>query len=147
MADPPGSSLCNRVNHGVLYTHREAEGHRERHPFDTITEGVGLNRLTQNFEKAVIDRAYKIPDDQTLRMAKYLVQKEGIFAGASSAMNCVAAVQTAKWLGEGNVIVTILCDSGARYINKFYSKSWLQNYNPNLASVLDEDINDLSFIK
>lgn len=147
LADPPGSSLSNRINYGVLYTHEEAEGHRVRHPFDTVTEGVGLNRLTSNFEKAKIDKAFKIPDDQTLRMARYLIEREGLFVGASSAMNCVAAVKTARMLGEGNVIVTILCDSGSRYLTKFYSKPWLEKYDKKLASVIDERVTDLSFVK
>lgn len=49
LIDPPGSSLFNKVNYGVLYTSEEAEGRRLRNPFDTITEGIGINRLTANF--------------------------------------------------------------------------------------------------
>ena len=52
LADPKGSSLLNRVRYGVLYASEEAETYRVKHPYDTIIEGVGLNRLTANFEKA-----------------------------------------------------------------------------------------------
>ena len=147
LSDPPGSSLVSRVNYGVLYTHEEAEGHRERHPFDTIVEGVGLNRLTDNFKKAKIDKAYRVTDSQTLRMAKYLTSHEGLFLGASSAMNCVACVKAARELKEGSVIVTILCDSGSRYLSKFYNKKWLQNYDPELAAIQTEKISDISFVQ
>lgn len=49
LSDPKGSSLRNRVNYGVLYASEEAETYRVKHPYDTIIEGVGLNRLTANF--------------------------------------------------------------------------------------------------
>ena len=49
LADPPGSSLRNHVMCGLCYTDEEAEGHRKKHPFDTVVEGVGLNRLTKNY--------------------------------------------------------------------------------------------------
>ncbi len=48
-----------QVVRGVLYAPVEAEGRRLRNPFDTITEGVGLNRLTQNFNQAAIDGAFQ----------------------------------------------------------------------------------------
>ncbi len=42
-----------------MYTREEAEGKRLRNPFDTITEGIGINRLTQNFAQAAVDRAFR----------------------------------------------------------------------------------------
>ena len=54
LIDPPGSSLFNRVKRGVLYTCQEAEGRRLRNPFDTITEGIGINRITANFSLAQV---------------------------------------------------------------------------------------------
>lgn len=146
LADPPGSSLRNKINFGVLYTHEEAEGHRVRHPFDTITEGIGLNRLTRNFESAKIDRAFKVNDEESLAMAKFLIEREGVFVGSSSALNAVACVKAAKTFGEGQVIVTIFCDSGTRYMSKFYNKQWLQNYNETLLDALKHTSSDLSFI-
>jgi hypothetical protein len=53
LVDPPGSSLYNKVNRGVMYCKEEAEGTRLKNPFDTITEGVGINRLTANFSIAL----------------------------------------------------------------------------------------------
>ena len=52
LIDPPGSSLFNAVTRGVAFAHEDAEGTRLRHPCDTITEGIGINRLTANFLQA-----------------------------------------------------------------------------------------------
>ena len=63
LADPEGSGLFNKVKFDVLFTNQEKEGHRLKNPFDTVVEGVGLNRVTANFEKASIDDAYKVNDE------------------------------------------------------------------------------------
>jgi hypothetical protein len=52
LVDPPGSGLFNAVTRGVAFAAAEAEGRRLRHPCDTITEGIGINRLTANFRLA-----------------------------------------------------------------------------------------------
>ena len=51
LVDPPGSGLYNKVTRGVMFTSQEAEQKRLRNPFDTITEGVGINRITRNFSE------------------------------------------------------------------------------------------------
>ena len=53
-------------------------------------------------------------------MARFLVEKDGLFLGSSSAVNCFAAVKLAMELGPGHRIVTILCDSGTRHLSKFW---------------------------
>lgn len=126
LADPPGSGLYNKVKRGVMYTREEAEGKRLRNPFDTITEGVGINRITTNFEKAVIDDAFKVSDEESVEMAAYLLRNEGLFVGSSSAVNCVGAVKAACKLGPGHTIVTILCDGGQRHLSKFYDTNYLK---------------------
>ena len=62
LADPEGSGLYNKIKYGVLFTNQEKEGYRLKNPFDTVIEGVGLNRQTKNFNQAIIDDAYKIKD-------------------------------------------------------------------------------------
>lgn len=81
LADPPGSSLYNRVTRGVLYTREEAEGKRLRNPYDTIVEGMGLNRLTTNFSKARVDGAFKVSDQEAVEMSQLLMKEEGLFLG------------------------------------------------------------------
>lgn len=98
------------MKHKVCHAFVEAEGQRKKHPFDTLVEGVGLNRITKNFEKAIIDDAFTVSDVESLHMAHFLIENEGIFVGASSAMNCVAAVKTSRKYPNLKTIVTILCD-------------------------------------
>ncbi|CAG8473460.1 8717_t:CDS:2 [Cetraspora pellucida] len=92
------------------------KGTRRRHQVDTIIEGVGLNRMTENFNSAcgLIDDAIRVSDEEAVAMARFLVREEGLFVGSSSAINCVGCVRVARQLGPGNRIVTILCDSGQR---------------------------------
>ncbi|MCO5591560.1 hypothetical protein L7F22_045547 [Adiantum nelumboides] len=129
LIDPPGSSLYNRVTRGVMYSQEEAEGKRLKNPFDTITEGIGINRLTQNFKLALLDGAFRGTDREAVEMARFLVRKEGLFLGSSSAMNCVGAYRVAQMLGPGHTIVTILCDSGLRHLSKFYNNDYLAKLN------------------
>jgi cysteine synthase A len=53
-----------------MYTPQEAEGKRLRNPFDTITEGIGINRMTKNFEKARLDGAFRATDQEAVDMAR-----------------------------------------------------------------------------
>jgi cysteine synthase A len=90
LADPEGSGLLNRVKYGVMFDTREREGTRRRHDVDTIVEGIGINRVTANFEvgRECIDDAIRVSDAQAMAMAKWLVENDGIFVGSSSAVNC-----------------------------------------------------------
>jgi cysteine synthase A len=78
--------------------------------------------LTENFEagRELIDDAVRVTDEQACRMARWLVEHDGIFVGSSSSVNCVAAVETAMRLPKGSRVVTILCDSGTRHLSKFW---------------------------
>ena len=124
LADPEGSGLFNKIKYGVMFSSTEREGTRRRQQVDTIVEGIGINRITENFEagRELIDDAVKVSDLQAMKMARWLVEKDGIFVGSSSAVNCVAAVVTALQLPEGSRVVTILCDSGTRHLSKFWKK-------------------------
>ncbi|KAJ5781169.1 Cysteine synthase [Penicillium paradoxum] len=125
LADPQGSGLFNRVVYGVMFDVKEREGTRRRRQVDTIVEGIGINRVTANFEagKEMIDDAVRVTDAQALAMARWLVEKDGIFIGSSSAVNCIAAVKTARKLGPGHRIVTVLSDSGSRHLSRFWAKA------------------------
>ncbi|KAL9940206.1 hypothetical protein V8E36_000911 [Tilletia maclaganii] len=133
LADPQGSGLYNKVKYGVMYSATEAEGTRRRYQVDTMVEGIGLNRLTHNFELGLecIDDAEQVTDDEAVRMSRWLVLNDGLFLGSSSAVNCVAAVRTALKLKQSSksaqrpVVVTILCDSGARHLSKFHNDAYV----------------------
>lgn len=128
LMDPPGSGLFNKVTRGVMYTKEEAEGKRLKNPFDTVTEGIGINRVTANFMMAELDGAYRGTDREAVEMSRFLLRKDGLFVGSSSAMNCVGAVRVARDLGPGHTIVTILCDSGMRHLSKFFNDEYLANH-------------------
>ncbi|XP_057765476.1 cysteine synthase 2 isoform X4 [Salvia miltiorrhiza] len=128
LVDPPGSGLFNKVTRGVMYTREEAEGRRLKNPFDTITEGIGINRLTENFKLAVLDGAFRGSDKEAVEMSRYVLKNDGLFLGSSSAMNCVGAVRVAQQMGPGHTIITILCDSGMRHLSKFYNAEYLAQY-------------------
>ncbi|KAI4144057.1 MAG: hypothetical protein L6R39_004334 [Caloplaca ligustica] len=125
LADPQGSGLFNRIKNGVMFDNLEREGTRRRSQVDTIVEGIGINRVTANFEagRELIDDAIKVSDEEAMAMARWLAEKDGIFAGSSTAVNCVAAAQLARQLGPGRRIVTILCDSGTRYLSRFWAQA------------------------
>ncbi|KAH9948625.1 PALP-domain-containing protein [Amylocystis lapponica] len=122
LADPEGSGLYNKVKHGVMFDRKEAEGTKRRHQVDTVVEGIGINRLTNNFELAlpIINDAFRITDAEAVAMSRYIVHNDGLFLGSSSACNLVACVKLARKMGwkEGQTIVTIMCDSGSRHYSK-----------------------------
>ncbi|KAI8086046.1 tryptophan synthase beta subunit-like PLP-dependent enzyme [Halteromyces radiatus] len=122
LADPQGSGLYNKVKYNTMYAPTEKEGTRRRHQVDTVVEGIGVNRLTRNFDigRQWVDDAYRVTDDEAVRMSRFLVREDGLYLGSSSAVNCVAAVRVAKQLGPGHVIVTLLNDSGQRHLTKFW---------------------------
>ncbi|KAK0624655.1 cysteine synthase-like protein [Bombardia bombarda] len=124
LADPQGSGLYNKVKHGVMYSPTEREGTRRRQQVDSIVEGIGINRITENFEagRGLVDDAVRVTDEQACRMARWLAEHDGIFVGSSSSVNCVAAVVTALSLPEGSRVVTLLCDSGTRHLSKFWKQ-------------------------
>jgi len=116
LADPPGSALHAYYTTGTL----KAQG-------SSITEGIGQGRVTKNLEGAIVDTAYLIPDEETLRMVFALVAEEGICVGASSGVNVAGAIRLAHDLGPGHTIVTVLCDPGTRYQSRLFNPGYLKS--------------------
>ena len=115
LADPPGSALYSYFTTGEL----KAEG-------SSVTEGIGQGRITKNLEGAPIDMAYRIPDDEALRIVFALTAEEGLCVGASTGVNVAGAIRLARELGPGHTIVTILCDSGTRYQSRLFNPAFLE---------------------
>ena len=101
LADPQGSGLFNRINFGVMFDPKEREGTRRRQQVDTIVEGIGITRVTANFEagRELIDHAVRVSDEQALKMARWLVAKDGLFVGSSSAVNCEQSLSKISGIG------------------------------------------------
>lgn len=62
-----------------MYAPQEAEGTRRRHQVDTVVEGIGINRITKNFEFAhgLIEDAFRVSDEEAVKMARFLVREDG----------------------------------------------------------------------
>ncbi len=115
LADPPGSSLYEYVRSGTL----KATGN------GSITEGIGIGRLTANLKDAPIDEAVHIEDGETVGYVYRLLREEGLFLGSTSGINVAAAVRVARDLGPGHIVVTVLCDGGAKYQSRLFNRQWL----------------------
>jgi cysteine synthase len=114
LIDPTGSGLYSYMTTGEF----KAEG-------NSITEGIGINRATANFNRARLDGAFQGTDQQVIEMSQYLLKHDGLFLGSSAALNVVGAVKLARKLGKGHTIATILCDGGGRYQSRMYNPEWL----------------------
>ena len=116
LADPPGSSLYAYVRSGTL----QATGS------GSITEGIGIGRITANLRDAPVDDAVHVEDAETVRLVYRLLHEEGLFLGSTSGINVAAAMRVARELGPGHTVVTVLCDGGARYQSRLFNRAWLE---------------------
>jgi cysteine synthase A len=118
LADPEGSGLYGWVKSGDL----SVTG-------SSITEGIGQSRVPGNLAGAAIDDAVRIGDAEALAAVFQLLRHEGLSVGGSAGINIAAAMRVALALGPGHTIVTILCDSGARYQSKLFNPAFLRGKN------------------
>jgi cysteine synthase A len=114
-ADPYGAAMWSWFTHGNL----------DNDDGDSFAEGIGQGRVTKNIEGLAVDKAYRIEDQMALSILYHLLRDEGIFLGLSSGINIAGAVRYAQEHGPGKTIVTILCDTGAKYQSKIYNIGWL----------------------
>ncbi len=115
LTDPDGAALYHYYAHGEL----KAEG-------SSVAEGIGQGRITANLENAPIDTQFRISDAEGLAQVHALLAKEGLALGLSSGINVAGAMALAREMGPGHTIVTILCDSGFRYLSTLYNPLWLK---------------------
>ncbi|MFN9716757.1 MAG: cysteine synthase A, partial [Sphingomonadales bacterium] len=122
LTDPHGAALYNYYAHGEL----RAEG-------SSVAEGIGQGRITANLEGAPIDTQYRISDEEGLVWVERLLKEEGLCLGLSSGINVAGAIALGKELvAEGRPnpqVVTILCDTGFRYLSTLYNAEWLASRN------------------
>jgi len=116
LADPHGAALYNYYAHGEL----KSEG-------SSVAEGIGQGRITANLEGAPIDTQFRISDEEGLAQVEALLRDEGLCLGLSSGINVAGAIHLARALGPGKTIVTILCDTGFRYLSSLYNADWLRS--------------------
>lgn len=116
LADPGGAALYNWFTDGEM----KAEG-------SSITEGIGVARITGNLEGFKPDHVWRVEDAEFLPILFDLVQYEGLSLGGSAGVNLAGAVRLARELGPGKTIVTCLCDPGARYASKLFNVEFLKS--------------------
>jgi cysteine synthase len=114
LVDPHGAALFSYYETGEL----KSEG-------SSIAEGIGQGRITANLEGAPIDAQFRVSDQEGLAEVRRLLDREGLCLGLSSGINVAGAVRLARRMGPGHRIVTILCDSGLRYLSTLYNPDWL----------------------
>ncbi|KAI8453058.1 tryptophan synthase beta subunit-like PLP-dependent enzyme [Phakopsora pachyrhizi] len=96
-----------------------------------VSNGKGrvTNNLQPEINSGLIDDAIYVSDEESIEMVYRMLDKEGIYLSASSALNVVAAVKMAEQMGKGKRIVTMLCNSASKYQSKLFLKSWLESKN------------------
>jgi cysteine synthase A len=115
LSDPHGAALYDYYACGEL----KSEG-------SSVAEGIGQARITANLEGAPIDTQFRISDEEGYHWVRRLLDEEGLCLGLSSGINVAGAVALAKQLGPGSRVVTILCDTGFRYLSTLYNPEWLK---------------------
>lgn len=128
LVDPKGSGLKSYMETGEF----KSEG-------GSITEGIGIMRLVENFKKAKLDGAISLPDQDLVTVSRYVRETDGIVLGLSSALNLAAALYMAVKKGPGKTIVTIQCDLGERSYSKLYNDEFLASK----ELKVDQSIHDL----
>jgi cysteine synthase A len=116
VADPRGAAMYHLFKDGQA---KATEG-------GSITEGIGLGRVTPIIEDLKVDKPYLIPDEEALPLIFDLLEHEGLCLGGSSGINVAGAIRLAKDLGPGHTVVTVLADGGARYQSKLFNPEFLR---------------------
>ena len=119
VADPRGAAMYE------LYKHGEAKST----PGGSITEGIGLGRVTPVIKDMKIDEAYLIEDEEAVPVIYELLEHEGLCLGGSTGINVAGAIRLARQMGPGHTIVTVLCDSGNRYQSKLFNPDFMRSKN------------------
>ena len=116
VADPNGAAMYNLFAHGEA---KASDG-------DSITEGIGLGRVTPIIADIKVDKPYLISDEEAVPIIFDLLEHEGLCMGGSTGINVAGAIRLAKDMGPGHTIVTILADYGSRYQSKLFNPDFLR---------------------
>jgi cystathionine beta-synthase len=111
---------------GSLYTHyHRTRALGEGHPYKV--EGIGGDKIPTTVWFDWIDEFRQVPDRTSFSMARRLAREEGILVGGSAGLNVWLALEVARELDSPDaMVVTVLCDTGERYLSKIFSDEWMQ---------------------
>jgi cystathionine beta-synthase len=114
LADPVGSILAPLVERGETVT-----------PGSWVVEGIGEDFVPDNCDLALVAKAYEISDAESIAVARQLLTKAGILGGSSSGTLLAGALRYCRDQTEPKRVVTLVCDTGSRYLSKVYNDSWV----------------------
>jgi cystathionine beta-synthase len=114
LADPEGSVLAPYIETGKM---TEAGS--------WAVEGIGEDFVPPNADLSLVRRAFSISDPESFGAARELLRKEGIFAGSSSGTLLAAALRYCREQREPKRVVSLVCDSGAKYLSKVFNDAFI----------------------
>jgi cystathionine beta-synthase len=127
-ADPEGS----------LYTGDDAR------PY--LVEGIGEDFFPETFDRDIVDRWVSVSDRDSFLTARRITREEGLLVGGSCGTAVFAALEVARDLGPGDLVVVVLPDSGKSYLSKLYNDSWMLQYGflerPGTQAIIGEVLQD-----
>ncbi|OVE80328.1 hypothetical protein BVY02_00555 [bacterium J17] len=91
-------------------------------------EGMGNDFIPGTLDLEIVDEMMRVGDREAFLTARRVTRELGLFVGGTSGVNVAAAIKIAKVVGPGKTVVTILCDSGDRYISKMYNDEWMKDF-------------------
>jgi cystathionine beta-synthase len=127
LVDPTGSNMYD------YFYHIQQTGQSDDYTFkpvqSSLLEGTGQEKPTGCLNLDVIDEVIKISDLAAVEMCHKLVGQKGLLVGGSSGLNVAGAIQVADTSpSQEDVIVTVLCDSGIKYLSKIYNPNYLAEH-------------------
>src|SRR5437667_4548846 len=114
LADPVGSVLAPYVKTGRMIP-----------AGSWVVEGIGEDFIPPNADLSLLHDAYSISDQESFATARELLRTEGVFAGSSSGTLLAAALRYCRAQTEPKRVISLVCDSGAKYLSKVFSDSFL----------------------
>ena len=115
LADPIGSILAQYINEGTLSTKSAS----------WMVEGIGEDFLPGISDFSRVTKAYAISDRESFLTARELLAKEGVFGGSSTGTLLAAALRYCREQTEPKRVVTLVCDTGNKYLSKMYNDYWM----------------------
>ena len=131
-ADPEGSIIFDAVKKGTF----SYEGG------SWFVEGIGEDFIPDVLDLSYIDDAVTIPDSKAFETLDLLLKKEGILAGSSAGTLVAGAIEWCKSQTEPKRVVSLICDTGNKYLSKAFDDAWLSNNGLNVRN-LRNDLSDI----
>jgi cystathionine beta-synthase len=115
LADPVGSILAQYINEGTLSSKSAS----------WMVEGIGEDFLPTISDFSRVKKAYSISDKESFLTARELLKQEGVLGGSSTGTLLAAALRYCREQTKPKRVVTLVCDTGNKYLSKLYNDYWM----------------------